>query len=132
MANKPKKSKPAAKKRAPKTVATIIGVKAGDPDKLAPQPCTMANVAFELGEAPRKEYLRALKASLKTKQNVGRLFSYHKPELISRGFIKFKKIPVDKVGVKADDNPEAAPAAAPAPAVPAPTTAPEVAAPAQA
>lgn len=104
-----KASAKAPAKCATRTIATISGVKAGD-DKLAPQPRVMANIAFELGDSTRAEFLTELAKKLDTCQPIGRLFSFHKPGLVKGGYIKFKKIPADK---KPTDS---APAPAPAPA----------------
>ncbi len=125
-AKAPKAKKKVAAAKRVRTVAVITGVKAGDPNKLAPQPCTMANIAYELGETSRAEFLTACEKSIKTDQPVGRLFSFHKPELIKGGYIKFRKVPRDK-WLQKPDQPAATLAAAPAPVEPA---APVVAAPA--
>ncbi len=124
-------------KRSVRTVAIITGLKAGDPAKLAPQPCKMANIAYELGSATRADFLLALKKVIDTNQTMGRLFSFHKPELVRGGFIKFKKVPRDQwlrdtadsttdTPTPAQPEPAAvAPAPAADPAVAAPTPAPE-------
>lgn len=79
-----------------RTVAIITGLKIGDPNILAHQPCTMANVAFELGRVDRKTFLAEVEKVLDTKQIAGRLFSFHKQALITGKFIKFEKLSKSK------------------------------------
>ncbi len=80
-------------KASKRTVAVITGLKAGDPAKLAPQPCLLANVAFELGRVDRKTFLAEASTALRTKQVIGRVFSFHKQELIEGKFIRFESVP---------------------------------------
>lgn len=82
--------------RRERTIAIITGLRAGDPSKLAPQPCMLANVAYELGRADRRTFLAEAAALIRTKQIVGRLFSFHKQDLIDGKFIRFEKVPRSK------------------------------------
>lgn len=108
---KKRNTKRPAKKSSERTVAVISGLKVGDPSRLAPQPCALANVAFELGRVDRKTFLAEAGKAIRTKQVIGRLFSFHKQELIDGGFIKFEKVP--KSRWKADLERRGATTAAP-------------------
>jgi hypothetical protein len=125
---KPKARKTTVPRRAKnvRTVTIITGLKAGDPEKLGPQPTTMANLALDFGRVDRRTFLQELERSIKTVQPVGRLFSFHKTELIEGGFIKVSKVSRDE-WVKESEKPasKATPSAAEANSeVPAPTPAP--------
>jgi hypothetical protein len=124
---KSKVKKPArVSKRRVRTVALITGLKQGDPNKLAPHQCLMANVAYECGEVCRADYLAALKEVITTVQPIGRLFSFHKPTLIKGGYIRFKKVPRDAwLESQAKAEPVVAPAAVSRPVAPPPPPTPQ-------